>query len=523
MAEKTNNSRKRRHILLWATLILGAVLRFAALGKVPGGLNSDEASSGVEALSILQTSADLWGNRLPVWFPAWGSGMNALYTYLAVPVVWLFGLSSLTLRAMGAAFGVLTLPVAYAATRLHFGRDAALIATFLLAVLPWHVMSSRWALDSNLAPLFFTLGLYTLGRALRDGGRWPLAAFMPWAVAIYAYPVVTYAIVPASIAIIPFYWRQMLAHWKPWLGGIVIAKLIALPFGLFLLKNYVLHTPHMAIESALPFSIPALAATRLSQIGQAFAVTVFNNLTFLASGYRDDAIWHQSRFFLPLTGAVPFLTLAGAALLAREAIRTRQANVVLIVSAMVVFPILLLPLQLTRINWFLVPSLMLAAWFLTSLPAAMRRPVLAASALYLALVLVPFYAYYFTSYNQEAGVLDTRLGNGFRLGLEDALRADAALARPDEPIYLAIGEPQPYLYPLFYGLASVRDFQTTRRMTVVDGVFRVSSFGRFVFNKDALPAGRNFVFVTLSTALPCPAPESLKSGPIWATGRCPAT
>src|SRR5579859_6565730 len=199
MAEQTDKSRKWHPVLLWATLILGAVVRLAALGKVPGGLNSDEASSGVEALSILQTGADLWGNRLPVWFPAWGSGMNALYTYITVPVIWLSGLSAFTLRAVSAVFGILTLPVAYSATRLHFGRDTALITTFLLAVLPWHVMAIRWALDSNLAPLFFTLGIYTLGRALKDGGRWPLLAFLPWAVAIYAYPVVIYAIVPASV------------------------------------------------------------------------------------------------------------------------------------------------------------------------------------------------------------------------------------------------------------------------------------------------------------------------------------
>jgi hypothetical protein len=187
---------------------------------------------------------------------------------------------------------------------------------------------------------------------------------------------------------------------------------------------------------------------------------------------------------------------------------------------MVVFPILLLPLQLTRLNWFLIPSLMLAAWFLTSLPDAFRRVALVASALYLGLFLVPFYAYYFTSYNHEATVLDLKLGNGFRLGLEDALRTETALAQPGEPIFIAVGEPQPYLYPLFYGLGSVADFQATRRMTVVDGVFEVSGFGRFVFDKDALPAGKSFVFVTLSTALPCAAPEALKSGPIWATGRC---
>jgi 4-amino-4-deoxy-L-arabinose transferase-like glycosyltransferase len=523
MTEQTDKNRKWHPILLWAVLVLGAVLRFAALGTVPGGLNSDEASSGVEALSILQTGADLWGNRLPVWFPAWGSGMNALYSYIAVPVVWLFGLSTVSLRAIGAVFGVLTLPVAYAATRLHFGRQAALMATFLLAVLPWHVMASRWALDSNLAPLFFTLGLYTLGRALGDGGRWPWLAFLPWSVAIYAYPVVIYAIVPASIAIVAFNWRPMLAAWKPWLGGIVIAKLVALPFGLFLLKNYLLHTPHLAIEDALPFSVPALAATRTSQIGQGFAVTVFDNLAFLAGGYRDEAIWHQSRLFPPLTGAAPLLTLAGAALLIGDAIRTRRPNLVLIVATTVVVPVLLLPLQLTRLNWFLIPSLMLASWFLTGLPDAIRRAAMAASAVYLALFLAPFYAYYFTSYNQEAAVLDLRLGNGFRLGLEAALRAETGLAQPGEPVFIAAGEPQPYLYPLFWDLGSVADFQATRRMEMVDGVFKVSSFGRFVFEKAALPAGQSFVFVTLATALPCAAPEALNSGPIWAVGRCPAS
>ncbi len=364
----SDTDRTWHRTLFWATLVVGAALRFVALGRVPGGLNSDEASSGVEALSILRTGADLWGNHLPVWFPAWGSGMNALYTYIAVPVIWLFGLDSVTLRAVGAVFGVLTLPVAYAATRLHFGRDTALAATFLLAVLPWHVMASRWALDSNLAPLFFTLGLYTLGRALKEGGRWPLLAFVPWAVAIYAYPAVIYAVIPGSVGIVAFYWRRVIADPWRWVAGIVIAKLIALPFGLFLIKNYLLHTPHMAIEDTLPFSVPALAATRLSQISQSFAVMVFNNLTFIAGGYRDDAIWHQSRFFLPLTGAVPFLTLAGAVMLFRDGIKTRQANVVLIVAAAIVLPIFTLPLQLARLNWFLIPSLMLAACFLTGLP-----------------------------------------------------------------------------------------------------------------------------------------------------------
>ena len=518
--ETTGTGSDWRRIAFWAAIVIGMAVRFIALGRVPGGLNSDEASSGVEALSILRTGSDLWGNHLPVWFPAWGSGMNALYTYLAVPVIWLFGLNTVTLRAVGAVFGVLTLPVTYHTTRFYFGRDAALITMTLLAVLPWHVMSSRWALDSNLAPLFFTLGLYTIGKALNTGGRWPLMAFVPWAVAIYAYPVVLYPIIPSSLAILLVFRRQVLAAAPRWAAGIGIAVVIALPFLLFLLKNYALHAARLPGEGILPFSVPELAATRLSQIGQPFMVKVFNNLTFIAGGYRDDAIWHQSRFFLPLTGAAPYLTAAGAAVLAGDWIKTGKPNVVLIVVAMIVIPILGLPLQLTRLNWFYIPSLMLAAYFLAGLPNAWRRPVLVASGLYLALFLIPFYAYYLTSYNQEAVVLDTKLGNGFRLGLEGALRVDAALAKPDEPVLLDIGEPQPYLYPLFYGLATVQEFQATRQMRIVDGVFKVARFGRFVFDKTALPTERSFTFVTLATALPCAVPEDLNAGPVWATGRC---
>ena len=426
---------------------------------------------------MLRTGMDIWGNRLPVWFPAWGSGMNALYTYLAIPVIWLFGLDSVTLRAVGAVFGILTLPVAYHATRLYFGRDAALITMGLLAVLPWHVMSSRWALDSNLAPFWFTLGLYTIGKAIQAGGRWPVLAFVPWAVSIYAYPVMLYPVIPSGVAILAFFHRPIRAAARAWLVGIVVALLVDLPFTLFLLKNYLLHIPHLPFEGALPFSVPVLSATRLSQIHQPFIVTVFNNLTFIIGGYRDDAIWHQSRYFLPLTGAAPYLTGAGAIALVWRCVKARAPNVVLIVAATIIVPICLIPLQVTRLNWFYIPSLMLAAQFLISLPAPHRSRVLAASAVYLALFLAPFYAYYLTSYNQEAAALDRDLGNGFRLGLEGAMRTETALAKPNEPVFVDIGTPHPYLYPLFWGLARVEDFQATRQMRTIDGVYDVSRFG----------------------------------------------
>jgi hypothetical protein len=339
-------------------------------------------------------------------------------------------------------------------------------------------------------------------------------------VSLYAYPAVLYALAPSSVAILFVFRRRIATAPTNWLGGLAIALGIACPFLLFLLANYWLHRP-LALERFLPFSIPMLSATRLSQIDRPFLTTVFENLTFIVGGYRDDAIWHQSRFFLPLTGAAPYLTAVGAVTLGRRWWATKEPQIVLIVVAAIVVPIALVPLQLTRLNWFYIPSLIVAAYFLVNVAAPYGGPIRIAWALYLTVFSGLFYAYYFTSYNQEAAALDRNLGNGFRLGLEGSLRAEVALARPDEPIFVDIGTAQPYLYVLFYGLADVESFQASRQVDTVDGVYKVSRFDRFFFTKEAIPENGGFVFVSRANNLPCLIPEILTSGQLWATGRCP--
>ena len=178
-----------RILLFWTAILGGFFLRFVMLGRIPAGLNSDEAAAGVEALSLLQSSADRWGNHLPIYFPAWGSGMNVLYSYLSIPIIWAFGLNVVTIRLVGAVFGFLTIPITYLAARVHFGRDVALMSAAFVAFLPWGVMSSRWALESNLLPFWFTLGIFTLGKALQPGSSpiWKISAFLPWSIGVYAY------------------------------------------------------------------------------------------------------------------------------------------------------------------------------------------------------------------------------------------------------------------------------------------------------------------------------------------------
>ncbi len=55
-----------------------------------------------------------------------------------------------------------SLAVFYFLLRRLADAKVALWAVFLLAICPWHVMMSRWGLESNLLPSMFLLGVWLL-------------------------------------------------------------------------------------------------------------------------------------------------------------------------------------------------------------------------------------------------------------------------------------------------------------------------------------------------------------------------
>ncbi|WP_148449203.1 hypothetical protein [Paenibacillus ihuae] len=70
-------------------------------------MNQDEASIGYDAYAILHYGIDRSGVHLPIHLTAWGSGQNALYAYLSMPFLLLFGLTPLSVRALSAVMGLI--------------------------------------------------------------------------------------------------------------------------------------------------------------------------------------------------------------------------------------------------------------------------------------------------------------------------------------------------------------------------------------------------------------------------------
>ena len=97
--EKQEFFKKNKYnIILYIILVVGFITRSVGININPKGLNVDEASSGYDAYSILEFGCDRNGNKFPVFLEAWGSGQNALYSYLMIPFIKLFGLNVITTR-----------------------------------------------------------------------------------------------------------------------------------------------------------------------------------------------------------------------------------------------------------------------------------------------------------------------------------------------------------------------------------------------------------------------------------------
>ena len=85
-------------LLYFAFFILIAFMHIYMLDKVPRGINADEAGSAYDAFCLGKYGCDRWLKSWPVYFINYRDGQNALYTYLLVPFIKIFGLNVLGIR-----------------------------------------------------------------------------------------------------------------------------------------------------------------------------------------------------------------------------------------------------------------------------------------------------------------------------------------------------------------------------------------------------------------------------------------
>ncbi len=160
--------------LIIVTLIAGA-LRLPALAKYPVGFHIDEASLGYNGYSMLKTGKDEHGNRLPLYIDMFGDNRPTGYHYLTIVPIAIFGVNEFATRFPGAIFGLLSvIPMFYLALIISKDKRTAFVASALMAISPWHIVSSRASAESIVALFFILLGATLLIVSIRSASVLPL-------------------------------------------------------------------------------------------------------------------------------------------------------------------------------------------------------------------------------------------------------------------------------------------------------------------------------------------------------------
>jgi predicted membrane-bound mannosyltransferase len=295
-------------LLFLIVFTVGFAIRIARFPDLPPGFNQDEANSATETYSLIKTGKDKWGNPYPAYFPSWGSGQSVLMAYLSIPVVKVFGLSIFSARLVPVVLGILTLPLFFLCL-LPFGRYAALLGMLILSVVPWHFMMSRWALECNLLPFFMLLGCGTLSYALvTQKKKWILLSLIPFALSLYCYGTTIIVLSLFLVIVVSMHYKLFVQELKAWLMSLALFILMAFPFTLFFLENYILKR-NLTWTDSLFFSTPICPANRLDQTSTGSWKMIQSNMEFLISGCNDHTDYNMLSNFSVLLPCIILLSL----------------------------------------------------------------------------------------------------------------------------------------------------------------------------------------------------------------------
>ncbi len=181
----------RNYIFLFLIiLILGIFLRVWKISEFPLPLSHDEVSQAYDAISIIETGKDIYGNFLPTIFVSVGDFKSPFYTYATSLVYFLIGNHEWMIRVSGVIFGILIIPAVFWFTlKLTKEPKIALFASFFTAISPSEIFFSRKSFE-NGAGIFFllvSLSCFLTYLEKQKQQRWLYSAVFLSALGMYTY------------------------------------------------------------------------------------------------------------------------------------------------------------------------------------------------------------------------------------------------------------------------------------------------------------------------------------------------
>lgn len=229
---------KKTFLILLIIILLGIFWRFYKLTDFPVQLNHDEVTQLYDAISVAQTSKDIYGNFLPFIFHSVGDFKPPFYTYITSAFYMLIGGGELTIRLPGVLFGILLIPAVFLFTyRLLKDNKIALIAAFFTAVAPFEIFFSRKSFENGAGIFLMLLGFSSLLYYFeKKKSKYLYIASLVFGLAIYTY--FSHAIIiPLLLIVFIFIFRTNLGNKGKIFVPVLIFMLFFLPLLFITMTN----------------------------------------------------------------------------------------------------------------------------------------------------------------------------------------------------------------------------------------------------------------------------------------------
>ncbi len=460
------------NLIIYFAFAIGFIIRLVGIADFPNGLNVDEASSGYEAYCILNYGIDRNGNFMPVFLEAWGSGQNAFYTYLLIPFIKILGLNLLSVRLPMAIIGCISLIVFYKILKEISNKKITIIGLIFFVICPWHIMKSRWGLESNIFPDLILYAIYFIIKYLKNKKtRNIYFSAILLGLSSYAYGT-SYFFLPIFVLLLDiFLLIKKEIKIKHVIGMLATIAIISLPIILFVIINTFNLEPINFI-----FTIPVLKENRYESITSLFNGNIiqnslenFKNSINILINQNDELSWNAiSPYGIIYIISIPF-TLIGIFVNFKEKENGKWIWNLWFISAFLL--LFIIEPNINRINIIHIP---LIYFTIIGIVKAIEKIKLLQSFLLIAYISL-FVSFQITYYTNDWSEYYT-----FVNGVENVIEYIDTL--DVDKIYFEYAFKEPYIYVCFYNQISPYELKDTIKYKDEEGIFdNVESFGKYYF------------------------------------------
>ena len=403
-------------------------------------------------------------------FISWGSGQNVLYSYIMIFFIAIFGLNVFSVRLPMAIVGCISLIIVYKLLK-KYGKKATIIGLTFFAIVPWHIMKSRWGLESNLFPDLVLWGTYFIlhGIELNKLKKFYIGIAI-LAISVYSYGT-SYLFLPVYILLILTYLLiNKKINIKNAIISLAISGIIALPMIVFVIINtFDLDSIRIGF-----LTIPRVYENRFQSETAFLSISsmlnnFINNIKIVIE--QTDTYLYNSLPFFGTTYVIslPFTVIGLVKSLKEKHIENKILNACFSSAFLLLF--ILNQANINRINIIFMPLIFYTIIGIYEISKNNNFTLYSILCVYIVLFIM-FISSYILIFSEK--------GDVFEHDLEEPL---TYISNIDvEHIYISDTFVQPYIYTLFYTKTFPEEYRQTVKYNQEKVAFEtIRSYGKYEF------------------------------------------